>query len=91
MTALSDLTQSIDIGRAHAVGDKLGRWTIFDKRPDELITGANDKHLDFRVSFLRSSGECIVLSTAVMPYKFLRRSHGRPIARICGDLFGPAA
>ena len=28
--------------------------------PDELITGADDKHLDFRVSLLREDGARVV-------------------------------
>ena len=45
-----DLARPIDTGRNYAVGDKIGRWTLFAKHQDELITGANDRHLDFRVS-----------------------------------------
>jgi len=35
-----DLARSIDTGRNYAVGDKIGRWTLFAKHQDELITGA---------------------------------------------------
>ena len=58
-----DLAQPIDIGRNYVVGDKIGRWTLFAKHQDELITGANDRHLDFRVSVFRDARPRIVLST----------------------------
>lgn len=69
----ADLAQPIDISRDYAVGDKLGRWTLFARSADELITGANDRHLDFRVSVLRTQGARIVLSTAVMPHNAFGR------------------
>ena len=37
-----DLARPIDTGRSYVVGDKIGRWTLFAKHQDELITGAND-------------------------------------------------
>src|SRR6516225_7842835 len=59
----ADLAQPIDSGRNYVVGDKIGRWTLFAKHQDELITGANDRHLDFRVSVFRDARPRIVLST----------------------------
>jgi len=38
-----DLARPIDIERSYAVGDKLGRWTLFAKHRDEIITGKDDK------------------------------------------------
>ncbi len=70
-----DLAQPIDISRDYAIGDKIGRWTLFARYDDELITGANDRHLDFRVSVLRTEDRRIVLSTAVMPHNALGRAY----------------
>ena len=70
-----ELTDPIDTGKRYAVGDKLGRWTIYSIAEDEIITGANDKHLDFRVSVLREEGRRVVLSTAVMTYNRLGRGY----------------
>ena len=39
----ADLARPIDTGRNYAVGDRIGRWTLFAKHQDELITGANDQ------------------------------------------------
>jgi hypothetical protein len=78
----ADLARPIDTGRSYAVGDKIGRWILFAKHRDELITGANDRHLDFRVSVFRDTQPRIVLSTAVMTHNaFGRASQPRPTAR----------
>ena len=48
------------------VGDKIGPWPIFMLRKSELIAGRNNKHLDFRVSALKQTGDggsCVVIST----------------------------
>lgn len=73
--SFEDLTKRIDTAMPYAVGQKIGRWTIFGQYPDELITGANDRHLDFRVSVLREKGARIVLSTAVMTHNTLGRAY----------------
>jgi hypothetical protein len=70
-----DLTRPIDIGKTYSVGDKLGRWTLYGQYPDELITGADDKHLDFRVSVLREGSSRVVLSTAVMTHNAFGRAY----------------
>ncbi len=71
----ADLTKPIDTERTYVVGDKLGRWTIFAQHPDELITGTNDKHLDFRVSVLRDDRKYVALSTAVMTHNTFGRAY----------------
>lgn len=71
----SELNQRIDIERAYKVGDKIGRWTLFEQYPDELVTGANDGHLDFRVSLFREADKRIVLSTAVMTHNVWGRMY----------------
>jgi Protein of unknown function (DUF2867) len=70
-----ELSQPIDTQTSYAVGDKIGRWTLYGQYPDELITGANDKHLDFRVSLFREDGARIVLSTAVMTHNTFGRAY----------------
>jgi hypothetical protein len=88
-----DLARPIDIGRSYAVGDRIGRWTLFAKYSDELITGANDRHLDFRVSVFRDARPRIVLSTAVMTHNTFGRAylaailpfHRFGVARLLGN------
>ena len=70
-----DLTRPIDTGRSYSVGDKLGRWTLYGQYPDELIAGADDKHLDFRVSVLREGRSRVLLSTAVMTHNAFGRAY----------------
>jgi hypothetical protein len=36
------------------VGDKIGPWPIFFISDDEIVAGRNNKHLDFRLSVLRT-------------------------------------
>ena len=89
----ADLARPIDTGRNYAVGDRMGRWTLFAKHQDELITGANDRHLDFRVSVCRDARPRIVLSTVVMIHNTLGRAylatilpfHRFGVAKLLGD------
>jgi len=58
----------IEFRDSYAVGDKIVRWTLYAQTADEIVSGMNDKHLDFRVSLFRQridrNGR-VVLSTAV--------------------------
>jgi len=79
-----DLARPIDTERSYAVGDKLGRWTLFAK---------HHKHLDFRVSVFRDARPRIVLSTAVMTHNVFGRAylatilpfHRFGVAKLLGD------
>src|SRR6516164_1907615 len=66
-----DLARPIDTGRSYVVGDKIGRWTLFAKHRDELITGANDRHVNNRVSGLRYRLREFELSTSAMEHNSL--------------------
>ena len=70
-----DLVAPIDTMKSYAVGDKVGRWTLYGQHCDELITGADDKHLDFRVSLFREDRARVVLSTAVMTHNTFGRAY----------------
>jgi len=71
-----DLDRAIDTARTYAPGDKLGRWTIFAQTADELVTGEDDAHLNFRVSVLREpDAKRIVLSTSVQTRNALGRAY----------------
>jgi Protein of unknown function (DUF2867) len=39
----------------YAVGELIGPWPIFSLNERELVAGRNNRHLDFRVSLLRTS------------------------------------
>lgn len=71
----TELSHPIDTTRCYRVGDKIGRWTVFAIGKDELVTGRNDKHLDFRVSVTREAGKRVVFSTAVMTHNRLGRTY----------------
>lgn len=53
-----------------------GVFGVHSATPDEVILGTNDKHLDFRVSILRSEAEDIVaISTWVHPHNLAGRAY----------------
>jgi hypothetical protein len=74
-----DLTAPMDTSRSYAVGEKIGRWTLYDQLPDEIIAGSDNKHLDFRVSVLRQrergGGARVVLSTGVKTHNAFGRAY----------------
>ena len=50
----------------YAVGDTIGPWPIFFLSDHELVAGRNNKHLDFRLSVLKTAdngGSNVVVST----------------------------
>src|SRR5260370_41337053 len=62
----------------YAVGDKIARFTLFSLSEAEIVTGGNDKHLDFRVlvSRIREDGvDKVVLSTVVSPHNFFGKAY----------------
>jgi hypothetical protein len=72
----ADLDARIDTDAIYAPGDRIGRWRVFAAGKDELITGANDHHLDFRVSVLRRDGPArLALSTAILTHNALGRAY----------------
>ena len=55
-----------DIRSDYSIGEKIGPWPIFFIGGNEIVAGRNNKHLDFRVSVLKTAdGETtsVVVST----------------------------
>lgn len=53
-----------------------GIFAVHSATPDEVVLGANDKHLDFRVSILRSvHDDLVAISTWVRPHNGLGRAY----------------
>ena len=51
---------------AYRVGEKIGPWPIFFIGENEIVTGRDNKHIDFRLSVLKSAADDatdIVVST----------------------------
>lgn len=51
---------------------------VFDRRPDELLLGENDRHLDFRVSVLLSADDVqqwVTVSTVVCVHNAWGRAY----------------
>ncbi len=73
---------AIDARRQYVVGDRIGVWRLYGLQLDEILAGADDKHLDFRVSLLRRAGPAgpsIIISTAVKTHNLLGRTYLRVI------------
>ncbi|MDP1753159.1 MAG: DUF2867 domain-containing protein [Reyranella sp.] len=69
---------SIEIKPTYAVGEKIARFTLFGQNDTEIVTGGNDKHLDFRVSVRKLAehgARRVVLSTSVTPHNFFGKAY----------------
>lgn len=70
---------------AYRVGDRLGIFSIFGKTEKELLLGIDDRHLDVRVSVLKSQrngSPHYVVSTVVHVHNLLGRVYMAPVGRI---------
>ena len=67
--------------QAYVVGDRLGIFSIYEIRADEIVLGIDDSHLDVRVSVLKRPGRYVV-STVVTVHNWLGRIYMVPVGRI---------
>jgi hypothetical protein len=70
--------KAIEIKPAYTVGEKIARFTLFGQNDAEIVTGGDDKHLDFRVSVRRwpeAGASRIALTTMVSPHNFFGRAY----------------
>ena len=68
-----------------AIGDFLGFFRVTERNDHEIIAGEDDRHLDFRVSFLyeRDAGGCFgTISTVVRFNNGLGRAYFVPVAPV---------
>jgi hypothetical protein len=66
----------------YVVGDTIGVWPIFVLTPTELIAGRDERHLDFRLSVLKSqdsAGPNVVISTICNAHNRFGRMYLRVI------------
>jgi hypothetical protein len=61
-----------------AVGDALGFMRVYEVTEPEVVLGADDRHLDYRVS-LRIEGRAAVASTLVLFHNALGRAYFVPV------------
>lgn len=74
--------QPIEIKPAYAVGEKIARFRLFAQNDSEIVTGGDDKHLDFRVSVRKLANGVetrVALSTVVSPHNLLGKTYLRAI------------
>lgn len=67
------------VGGTVGEGERIGFFPILSTAPDELVLGADDSHLDFRLSLLRGptgdGGERIIATTVVRCHNRLGRAY----------------
>lgn len=76
-TTAADL-ENIEIKSAYAVGEKIARFTLYGQSDTEIVTGGDDRHLDFRVSVRKITergASRVVLSTVVSPHNVFGRMY----------------
>lgn len=65
------------------IGEKIGFFQVFDSAENELVLGENDRHLDFRVSFIlteKSKGEKqLTISTIVHFHNLMGKLYFLPV------------
>ncbi len=69
----------------YRVGDRLGIFNIFAKTDNELLLGIDDRHLDVRVSLMKSEQRIqnrYVVSTVVHMHNYLGQIYMAPVGRI---------
>ena len=70
---------------SYQIGDRLSIFSIFNKTEKELLLGIDDRHLDVRVSVLKSERNGLphyVVSTVVKVHNLLGRLYMMPVGRI---------
>jgi hypothetical protein len=68
----------IELTRAYAIGDKIARFTLLALSDTEIVTGGDDRHLDFRLSVRKLAdrgASRIALSTTVCPHNLFGRAY----------------
>jgi len=68
----------IEIKSTYAVGEKIARFTLYAQNDTEILTGGDDRHLDFRVSVRKSTRDGtprVTLSTAVNPHNLFGKAY----------------
>jgi len=76
-TTAADL-DAIEIKPAYAVGEKIARFTLYGQSDSEIVTGGDDRHLDFRVSVRKlteGGASKVVLSTVVSPHNLFGKTY----------------
>lgn len=69
---------AIEVKSPYAIGDKIARFTLFAQDGSEIVTGGDDRHLDFRVSVRKLTAEGasrVVLSTVVSPHNVFGKAY----------------
>jgi hypothetical protein len=74
-----DAPPSAPEGKHLAPGDLLGFFRVMERNDAEIVVGEDDRHLDFRVSFLHE-GSSVVVTTVVKFHNAWGRMYFLPVA-----------
>jgi hypothetical protein len=69
---------TIEIKPAYAIGEKIARFTLYAQSDTEIVTGGDDRHLDFRVSVRKLTDRGtprVALTTSVRPHNRLGKAY----------------
>lgn len=69
---------NVEIKEKYILGEKIGLFTLYSQDAKEIITGGNDKHLDFRVSVLKvheGGVNKLILTTVVSPHNLFGKAY----------------
>jgi hypothetical protein len=69
---------NVEIKKKYVAGETIALFTLFSRDDNEIVTGGDDKHLDFRVSVLRLSEDGVskvVLTTIVTPHNVFGKAY----------------
>lgn len=69
---------NVEIKEKYVVGEKIALFTLFSQDENEIVTGGDDKHLEFRVSVLKLNEDGVskvVLTTVVAPHNFFGKAY----------------
>lgn len=68
-------TDASDPKAAYEIGDRMGPFFLYLDTENEVIVGGDDKHLDFRLSFLKTADDQLIATTIVQTHNILGKTY----------------
>ncbi len=84
-------TLHVEIKDRYVVGENIGVWPIFSLSENEVVTGRNNKHMDFRLSVLKvpdGDRTSVVVSTICTVHNLAGKLYLFSSFRSTGTAFG---
>lgn len=77
-----DAPPSVTAGKRIEPGDFIGFFRVIERNDREILAGEDDRHLDFRISFLYEAGGSLVVTTVVKFHNTFGRAYFLPVAPV---------